>query len=154
MITWQWAAFHELDRDDLYEILRVRQEVFVVEQNCAYLDADGLDQCALHLLGWQQDDFGHRQLAAYLRLLPPGNRYPEPSIGRLLTVHSTRGTGLGWAIMHEASAQVAALYPHSPIRISAQHYLEGFYLKLGFVAASDIYEEDGIPHREMVKFPD
>ena len=114
MISWQWATFYDLERDALYEILRVRQEVFVVEQNCAYLDADGLDQQALHLLGWQQDDLGHRQLAAYLRLLPPGSRYPEPSIGRLLTVHSTRGTGLGEAIMHEALARVGLSTPIPP----------------------------------------
>jgi len=150
MISWQWSAFNELRREELYEILRVRQEIFTVEQNCAYQDADGLDQCALHLMVWRKD-LDHRQLAAYLRVLPPESRFREPSIGRLLTVRTARGTGLGRAIMHQALARLAVLYPGIPIRISAQQYLESFYQELGFTAASAIYEEDGIFHREMVR---
>ncbi|MDP3478249.1 MAG: GNAT family N-acetyltransferase [Desulfoprunum sp.] len=150
MISWQWSAFNELSREELYEILRVRQEIFTVEQNCAYQDADDLDQCALHLMGWRKT-LDHRQLAAYLRVLPPESRFREPSIGRLLSVRTARGTGLGRAIMHQALARLAVLYPGIPIRISAQQYLESFYQDLGFTAASAIYEEDGIPHREMVR---
>ncbi|RPH39955.1 MAG: GNAT family N-acetyltransferase, partial [Desulfobulbaceae bacterium] len=93
-----WAAFHELSRDELYEILQVRQEVFSVEQNCPYLDADGLDQGALHLIA-RRGNLPSGQLIAYLRLLPPGSRFPEASIGRLLTVNSARGSGIGRAIM-------------------------------------------------------
>jgi ElaA protein len=150
MISWHWAAFEQLALEELYEILQVRQQVFSVEQHCAYLDADGLDQCALHLMGRRKDP-EYRQLVAYLRVLPPGSRFPEPSIGRLLTARPLRGTGIGRAIMHEALTRLAVLYPHSTVRISAQQYLEGFYQGLGFTAASGLYQEDGIPHREMVK---
>ena len=149
MISMYWAAFDELSRDELYEILQARQEVFSVEQNCPYLDADGLDQGALHLIA-RRKDLPQGQLVAYLRLLPPGSRFPEASIGRLLTVKSARGSGIGRAIMLEALARLSTLYPHARIRISAQQYLESFYRKLGFAAASDVYEEDGIPHLEMI----
>jgi len=144
-----WAAFDELSRDELYEILQVRQEIFSVEQNCPYLDADGLDQSALHLIA-RRGSLPSGQLIAYLRLLPPGSRFPEASIGRLLTVKSARGSGIGRAVMLEALARIRTLYPHTLIRISAQQYLKSFYRKLGFAAASEVYEEDGIPHLEMV----
>ncbi len=150
MVSWQWSSFAELNREVLYEILRVRQEIFTVEQNCAYQDADGLDQCALHLMGWKKDRAPNR-LATYLRVLPPGSRFGEPSIGRLLTIREVRGKGLGRAIMQRALAQLAILYPGSPIRISAQQYLENFYHGLGFTAVSATYEEDGIAHLEMVR---
>jgi ElaA protein len=152
MTTWQWSSFNELSRDDLYEILRVRQEVFTVEQNCAYQDADGFDQCARHLLQWHHSS-GQRQLAAYLRVLPPASRFQEPSIGRLLTVQPFRGKGLARIIMLEALARITALYPGMSIRISAQQYLEHFYNSLGFTTASGSYDEDGIPHREMLMSP-
>jgi ElaA protein len=152
MTTWQWSSFTELSCDDLYEILRVRQEVFTVEQNCAYQDADGFDQCAWHLFQWHLHS-GQRQIPVYLRVLPPASRYQEPSIGRLLTVRTSRGKGLARAIMLEALQRIAALYPGMPIRISAQQYLEHFYKDLGFMAASGIYDEDGIPHREMLRSP-
>ena len=150
MIGWRWCIFKELGRDELYEILRVRQEVFTVEQNCAYQDADGLDQSALHLMGWRERADG-RQLVAYLRVLPPGSRFSEPSIGRLLTIHSMRGAGVGRTAMLEAIRKITDLYPGKRIRISAQKYLENFYQDLGFIADSADYEEDGIPHRQMVK---
>ena len=150
MISMHWAAFDELSRDELYEILQVRQEVFSVEQNCPYLDADGLDQGALHLIA-RGKGLPLGQLVAYLRLLPPGCRFPEASIGRLLTVKAARGSGIGRAIMLEALARLKTLYPHARIRISAQQHLEPFYRGLGFAAASEVYEEDGIPHLEMVK---
>ncbi len=150
MVSWQWSPFAQLSGEDLYQILSVRQEIFTVEQNCAYQDADGLDQCALHLMGWRQD-LDHRRIAAYLRVLPPGTRFREPSIGRLLTIREVRGTGLGRAIMQRALVRLAILYPGIPIRISAQQYLESFYQGLGFTAVSAVYEEDGIAHLEMVR---
>ena len=125
MIGWRWCIFKELGRDELYEILRVRQEVFTVEQNCAYQDADGLDQSALHLIGWRERADG-RQLVAYLRVLPPGSRFSEPSIGRLLTIHSMRGAGIGRTAMLEAIRKITDLFPGNGIRISAQKYLENF----------------------------
>ena len=150
MIAWRWCIFQELGRDEIYEILRVRQEVFTVEQNCAYQDADGLDQSALHLIGWRERADG-RQLVAYLRVLPPGSRFSEPSIGRLLTIHSMRGAGIGRTAMLEAIRKITDLFPGNGIRISAQKYLENFYQDLGFIADSANYEEDGIPHRQMVR---
>ena len=150
MIAWRWCIFQELGRDEIYEILRVRQEVFTVEQKCAYQDADGLDQSALHLIGWRERADG-RQLVAYLRVLPPGSRFSEPSIGRLLTIHSMRGAGIGRTAMLEAIRKITDLFPGNGIRISAQKYLENFYQDLGFIADSADYEEDGIPHRQMVR---
>ncbi len=101
MTTMHWFSFNELSREDLYEILRVRQEVFTVEQNCAYQDADGLDQSAWHLMLRQPGPTGQR-LVAYLRVLPPASRFREPSIGRLLTIPAVRRTGLARIIMLEA----------------------------------------------------
>jgi ElaA protein len=152
MTTMHWLSFNELSREDLYEILRVRQEVFTVEQNCAYQDADGLDQCAWHLLCRQPDQAGQR-LVGYLRVLPPASRFREPSIGRLLTISAVRRTGLARIIMLEALARIAVIYPGLPVCISAQHYLEHFYNSLGFYANSDIHDEDGIPHRHMLHPP-
>jgi ElaA protein len=152
MTTMRWFSFNELSREDLYEILRVRQEVFTVEQNCAYQDADGLDQCAWHLL-CRQPGSAEQSLVAYLRVLPPASRFREPSIGRLLTIPAVRRTGLARIIMLEALNLIATHYPGMPIHISAQHYLEHFYNSFGFYANSDIHDEDGIPHRHMLHPP-
>ena len=149
-MNWQWSSFEELTREQLLEIMKIRQAVFVVEQNCAYQDADDLDQVSWHLMGWH-DTNNTRDLVAYLRVVLPGNKYPEPSIGRLLTKASVRGTGLGKALIREAIDRTASVYPHMPIRISAQRYLEKFYSGFGFKTISEPYEEDGIPHIEMVR---
>lgn len=143
-VSIPWA---EIGRDDLYDALTLRQEVFSVEQACAYLDCDGLDRQSVHLLG--RDASG--SLVAYARLMDAGVKYAEPSIGRVVTHASVRRTGVGRALMTEAIARVTQAFGERPIRIGAQRYLERFYGSLGFVVASAPYLEDGIPHVEMVR---
>lgn len=127
----------------LYKILALRQRVFVVEQNCAYLDADGVDPACRHL--WAEGDAG--AVHAYGRIVPAGIKFAELSIGRVITAPEARGTGLGKELMQRALAASGNV----PIRIGAQAHLEKFYGELGFVRASDVYDEDGIPHIEMVR---
>ncbi len=132
--------------DDLYDVMALRQEVFVVEQTSIYLDADGHDQRSLHLLG--RDPQGN--LVAYLRLLPPGEKYVESSIGRVIVSASARGGGVGVELMRRGIARAVEDYPGTGIRISAQEYLLKFYGDLGFASVGESYLEDGIPHLEMV----
>jgi ElaA protein len=146
---WQFSRLPDLSANDLYAALAARQVVFAVEQQCAYLDADGLDLDAWHLLGWAGDGPG-RALAGYLRILAPGARYAEPAIGRVLTTPAFRGTGLGRVLMEEGLARAARLFPGAPIRIAAQQRLEAFYASLGFRTVSAPFDEDGIPHVEML----
>ncbi|MFM9435915.1 ElaA protein [Janthinobacterium sp. CG_23.3] len=147
---WQWQAFEELSGADLYQALALRQNVFVLEQQCLYPDLDQLDQQAWHLLGWQQRD-GRRQLAAYLRCLAPGAKYPEMSIGRVLTAAAARGTGSGRQLMQQGIACAVRQFPGHAIRIGAQHHLEGFYRGFGFATISAPYDEDGIAHIDMLR---
>ncbi len=147
---WQWSRFAGLALSDLYAVLAARQQVFTVEQNCAFQDADGLDPSAWHLLGWVDGERG-AMLAAYLRLIDPGVKYAEPSIGRVLTVPPHRGVGLGRIVMIEGIARAAAVWPSRPIRIAAQARLARFYAGLGFRVASAEFIEDGIPHVEMLR---
>jgi len=147
MIRWQWHTYRQLTTDLLYAILRLRQEVFGVEQSCAYLDLDGRDQYALHLTG--QD--AHGQLVAYLRIVEPGKRFPEPSIGRVVTSPQVRRAGLGKMLMVEGLRKAAEVYPGQPNRISAQQYLERFYNSFGYERVGEVYDEDGIPHVEMAR---
>lgn len=149
-MNWQWLSFEGFTPEELFEIMKVRQAVFVVEQNCAYQDADDLDQVSWHLMGWHEDNM-RRNLVAYLRVVFPGRKYPEPSIGRVLTASSARGAGLGKVLMREAIAHTASVYPQMSIRISAQRYLEKFYSGFGFETVSEPYDEDGIPHIEMLR---
>ncbi len=151
-VAWQWKRFAELKPAELYTLLAARAAVFVVEQACAFQDADGLDLYAWHLLGWVENDHDPT-LAAYLRLVDPGRKYIEPSIGRVLTTLPFRGTDLGRATMREGLARAAALYPGRAVRIGAQQRLERFYLELGFRTVSAPYEEDGIAHIEMLRSP-
>jgi len=151
-LRWQWSRMPELTAAELYEALAARQRAFAVEQNCAYLDADGLDFHAWHLLGWA-DDRASPELAAYLRVIDPGRKFAEPSIGRVLTVAARRGTGLGRALMAEGIARTSAVWPGRPIRIAAQVRLDAFYANLGFRAISAPYDEDGIPHVDMLLRP-
>ncbi len=146
-MQWQFSSFSELTPKALYEILKARAEVFVVEQQCAYLDMDGIDEQSYHLVLY--NDFG--ELAAYSRLVPPNVKFQEPSIGRVLTTQAARGKGFGRRLMQESIARVIALYPTLPIRISAQAYLEKFYNDFGFVRVSNNYDEDGILHLEMLR---
>ncbi|HEX7645750.1 MAG TPA: GNAT family N-acetyltransferase [Burkholderiaceae bacterium] len=149
-VEWQWSAYEELSRDDLYAILARRQEVFVIEQQCIYADLDGIDAQAFHLLGWGKVE-GRRELLAYLRCVHPGVKYAEASLGRVLSAPSARGTGIGRAMMAEALRHTDSVYPGQAIRISAQLYLEKFYASFGFVSTSAPYDEDGIPHIEMLR---
>jgi ElaA protein len=149
-VFWQWSRFSELTPEDLYEVVRLREEVFVVEQQCAYIDADGRDPHAWHLLGWSDGAKG-RKLLAYARIFEPGVRYTEGSIGRVVTAPQARGTGVGKTLMAEALRRLEGLAPGRPIKIAAQRRLEKFYSELGFKTASAPYEEDGIIHVDMLR---
>ena len=151
-VEWQWQRFAELQAEALYALLAARAAVFVVEQHCAFLDLDGLDRRAWHLLGWVASDDGPT-LAAYLRLIDPGHPYAEASIGRVLTTASFRGTGLGRAAMREGIAGAARHYPGQALRIGAQQRLERFYAEFGFRTVSAPYIEDGIAHVQMLLAP-
>ncbi|GAB3429701.1 GNAT family N-acetyltransferase [Massilia solisilvae] len=150
MIEWQWRSFHELTNVELYEVLAQRQQVFVLEQQCFYNDFDGLDIGAHHLLGWRTDD-GRRELAAYLRVLAPGAKYDEMSIGRVLTTQAARGTGAGRALLARGIECAERLHPGHRIKIGAQQYLEKFYQSFGFQTISEPYDEDGIMHIDMLR---
>lgn len=144
MSDWRFLAWSELGRDDLYAILAARARVFVVEQRCPYLDLDGIDAACWHL--WTG-----APVLAYLRVVAPGVKYDEASLGRVVTAPEVRRTGLGRSLVGEGIGRVQALFGPVAIRIGAQKYLERFYGDFGFVRASDDYEEDGIPHLEMVR---
>lgn len=145
-IAWHWYAFDQLTVKQLYAVLAARQAVFVVEQTCAYQDLDGLDADALHLVAWSGEE-----VAGYLRLLAPGTRFGEPSLGRILTTRLARGTGLGRDLVAQGIERAGEIYPAQPIRISAQAHLAKFYGSFGFVVASEQYLEDDIPHVEMLR---
>lgn len=144
--TWTIRAWSELDCEVLYMILKARSAVFVVEQDCPYLDLDGLDKNGIHVLATASDG----SVLAYARLLPAGLRFKEPSIGRVLTTELARGQGLGKRLMQRCLDEARQRYPGCSIRISAQQYLQQFYQDLGFVAVSEPYDEDGIAHIEML----
>ena len=150
MTDWQWRTFAELTSAELYELLALRQQVFVLEQQCFYNDFDGLDQQAHHLLGWREVD-GKRQLAGYLRCLAPGIKYTEMSLGRVLTAKAARGLGVGRELIAHGIANAEQQYPGHRIRIGAQHYLEQFYASFGFQTITPVYDEDGIPHIDMLR---
>jgi ElaA protein len=141
-LTWHERHFEGLTVHQLYAILALRQRVFVVEQDCAYLDADGADHASRHL--WAERS---GEIVAYARIVPAGLKFDEVAIGRVITAPETRGTGLGRELMKRAIASCGNV----PIRIGAQAHLEKFYGELGFVRASDLYDEDGIPHIEMLR---
>ncbi|MNR93274.1 putative acyltransferase [compost metagenome] len=149
-LEWQWASFEQLDGASWYAVLRARQDVFVLEQQCLYPDIDDADQQAYHLLAWGEVE-GKRQLLAYLRCFAPGAKYAEASLGRVLTVAAARGTGIGKQLLAEGIRRAQALFPACAIRISAQEHLQGFYGSYGFRTVSDVYMEDGIPHVEMLR---
>ncbi len=130
---------------ELYAITTLRERVFVVEQNCVYLDADGIDPQCRHL--WAEDPM--RVIHAYCRLVPAGVKYAEASIGRVITAPEARGSGLGKELMRRALAALGNV----PVKIGAQAHLEKFYGELGFVRTSEPYDEDGIPHLEMLRTP-
>ena len=143
-INWVLKKFDTLTPAELYTIIHLRNEVFVVEQNCVYQDADNKDQQSLHLSGWVSEE-----LVVYCRLMPPGISFPECSIGRVVSSPKYRKTGAGRELMNKAIANAFDLFNGTTIRIGAQLYLTDFYTSLGFLQASEIYLEDGIPHIEM-----
>jgi ElaA protein len=145
-LQWILKNFNELTPYELYNILRLRSEVFVVEQNCVFLDMDNKDQGCYHLMGSHDNE-----LVAYVRLLPPGLAYDEVSIGRVVSSPKYRGSGAGRELMLKAITTAAELFGRQPIRIGAQLYLKNFYSSLGFEPQGDIYMEDGIPHVIMLK---
>ncbi len=151
MINWQWKTFEQLTTEELYVILQVRQQVFAVEQNCAYQNVDGLDKNCWHLSGWRNNDTGKNILVAYCRVVYPSYKYQEPSIGRLLTIQQVRSSGVGKQLLTIALNRIEKQYPVQAIRISAQLYLHNFYSQFGFEKVSEPYLEDMIPHIEMLK---
>jgi ElaA protein len=144
-ITWTLKAFSSLTIDELYAILHLRNNVFVVEQNCVFLDADYKDQKGWHLMGYADDT-----LAAYTRLFPAGVSFAEASIGRVVTARHARDSGFGKKLMIESINSLYKLFDRQPIRIGAQLYLKKFYESFGFQQSSDVYLEDGIEHIEML----
>jgi ElaA protein len=144
-MTWTHKPFNELTATELYNILRLRSEVFVVEQNCVFLDMDNKDAHCEHLMAWGGDG-----LLAYARIVPPGISYAESSIGRIVTSPKARGQGIGMELVKQGISLLYTLYGRKIIRIGAQLYLKRFYNELGFTQAGDIYLEDGIEHIEMV----
>jgi ElaA protein len=167
-VDWHFCRYGALSLDDLYDALQLRCQVFVLEQG-PYLDPDGMDRHSWHLLGRQAGAGVHpcagqqpaaastdpsaaaAPLLAYLRIVDPGVRFAEPSVGRVITAPGVRGTGLGRQLMHEGLRRCAEVWPGRPVRISAQARLSRFYAALGFAAEGPVYDEDGIPHQEMVR---
>lgn len=152
-VQWQCKPFDALTAAELYGVLQLRSEVFVVEQACIFLDMDGSDVDALHLLGTQQQTGQGDVLVAYARLFPAGAKYAEASIGRVVTRLLARGNGLGHALIREAMAALVSQWGIQPIRIGAQARLKAYYTQHGFVDVGKPYVEDGIDHIEMVWQP-
>ncbi|MGO3132226.1 MAG: GNAT family N-acetyltransferase [Alcaligenes sp.] len=145
-LVFQWKQLDDLSTRELYTIIQAREAVFVVEQACAYQEVDGLD---LH--SWHLSVLKDGELAAYTRVVKPGLKYEQPSIGRVLTLAKFRSLKIGYALVAEAIRFTEAHYPGAGIRIGAQAHLQRFYGSLGFEPVGDIYNEDGIPHIDMVK---
>lgn len=145
-MTIELKHFNELSLHELYEIMRLRQEVFIVEQECPYIDADRQDQQAYHLILKDGEAY-----AAYARLLPKGISYPDyASIGRVISAPAYRGSGKGRQVMEIAIGHCQRMWPHDAIKIGAQVYALPFYEALGFVGTGENYLEDGIPHQKMI----
>ncbi|MCQ8847134.1 GNAT family N-acetyltransferase [Alteromonas stellipolaris] len=146
MISWKVLTFSQLNTHQLFELMKLRVDVFVVEQTCPYPELDEKDRHldTRHLLGFTND-----KLVAYARLIPAGVSYPGVSIGRVATHADFRGNGAGISLLTEAIKQCENLWPNEDIEIGAQEYLLAFYRKFGFVQTSDMYLEDDIPHVDM-----
>jgi len=148
---WICKKFGELTQDELYAILRLRSEVFVVEQNCVFLDMDNKDQLSHHLMGWRQNEENQpARLLGYSRIVPAGFSYVECSIGRIVTSPAARGNGIGRDLLQQSIQTLYDLHGKQVIRIGAQYYLKKFYESFGFEQASEIYLEDGIEHIHML----
>jgi ElaA protein len=149
-MRWRSCHFDQLTAAELQNIYMARQQVFTLEQQCLYLDADGVDEHSWHLAAWSAT---HRMPWAYARVVEPGVKYPEASIGRVITTGPARGTGLGRELVARAMALSREVFAGHGIRISAQSRLERFYAGFGFAIVGERYMEDGIPHTEMVWRP-
>ena len=147
-IKYIWKAFDELSSDELYAMIYLRQKVFIVEQDCPYIDADYTDQEAFHLLVYKNND-----LIGYLRAFKPGIKYEGSSLGRIVTEINSRGLGIGKEIIKEGVNFLSREFPNHEIIISAQHRLEHFYIDLGFTARGEVYLEDDIDHIQMYILP-
>ena len=146
MINWIFKKFDALTPVELYSILQLRNEVFVVEQNCVFQDADNKDQDSYHLMAWENEI-----LIAYARIVPEGIAYDAyPSIGRVVTSAKVRNTGIGKMLMQHAIDELQKLFGTASIKLGAQLYLKKFYESFGFSQTSEVYLEDGIPHIEMI----
>jgi ElaA protein len=148
-LNWTIKHFSDLSTRELYEIIGLRIEVFVVEQNCPYQDADRKDHTSFHVMGFD----GSHQLVAYSRVLPAGISFEETSIGRVCTSAKVRKKKAGKALMEQSLLFISQKYGFVPVRIGAQCYLKQFYSGLGFHIASSEYLEDNIPHVEMLFHP-
>lgn len=147
MILWACKYFTDLTNEELYRILQLRNEVFVVEQNCVYQDCDDKDLKAFHYMGWQND-----RLVAYSRLFDKAISYPDAaSIGRVITAQSIRRQNAGKQLMSNSINEIHRLFGKIPIRVSAQLYLKNFYESFSFVQTSEVYLEDGIEHISMIR---
>jgi ElaA protein len=146
-LTWRWCAFDALSLQELNNIFMARQQVFSLEQQCIYLDADGFDEHSHHLAAWSPAE---RMPLAYARVVAPGLKYAEPSIGRVITTAAGRGSGLGRELVRRAIEHCQQVHLGLGIRISAQSRLEAFYAGFGFAIVGERYMEDGIPHTEML----
>ena len=138
-------TFSELDTEDLYQILRLRSEVFVVEQDCVYQDIDNKDQNAIHIYYKENDE-----IVAYTRIFKPGYYYENPSIGRVVVSKKNRGKYLGKKVMMDSIEYIKQNIKGEKIELSAQKYLDNFYKDLGFYKTGEDYLEDGIPHQRMI----
>jgi len=145
-VVWRIKNFDDLSLKELYEILKIRQEVFVVEQTCYYLDADGSDEMAVHIWGEIEG-----KIVAYCRIFQPNIKYKEASIGRVLTSPDFRGQNYGKILMKVALQTIQIRFSTEAVRITAQDYLLKFYSDLGFMDTGKKYLEDNIPHTEMIK---
>ncbi|HLX22408.1 MAG TPA: GNAT family N-acetyltransferase [Usitatibacter sp.] len=147
-MLWHFAKFDDLSPRDIHDLYQARVAVFVLEQKCPFQDVDGADPQCWHLVGRASRD---GEVLAYCRLVPPGVKYPEPSIGRVLTTEKARRTGAGRELMDQALFHCEKLWPGKALKIGAQQYLERFYGGYGFKRSSEPYDEDGIMHIEMIR---
>ena len=143
-LDWHFAPFGKLTPRQIHDMYRLRVDVFIVEQNCVFQDVDGVDPKCFHLLGYEGDN-----LVAYCRLLPAGLKFPDPSIGRVITARTVRRSGMGRVLMAEAMKHADRMWPNKQLRIGAQAHLERFYNEFGFTKVGKPYDEDGILHIEM-----
>ena len=147
-MKWSCKAFEELSLDEFHDIIQLREIVFVVEQDCPYLDVDGKDKEALHVFGEYEGN-----IVATTRILKPGKSYDEVAIGRVVTSPTVRGMGMGKQLMEESMKFVKLHFGKVPVRISAQTYLLRYYKSFGFIETGEEYLEDNIPHFEMLYKP-